>query len=105
LLSLKLETKIDNEGIHYKFFPIRRRWQLITKEQVAEFTVNKKFRLLAGRIGYHQNRFQNMRSCKISGGKHLSLKLKSGEKLLLGTQNLEGMEWAMKKLMFQTEII
>jgi len=106
LLSMKLEVKIDHEGIHYRFVPIKPKWQLITKDQIAEYKLVPRFKLFqSGGVGHHRNRLTKTRSFRIQGGKHLYLRLHNGEKLLLGTQNLEGIEWAMKRLMTINEPI
>lgn len=106
LLSLKLELRIDEQGIHYRFVPVKNKWQLITKEEIAEYHLEKRFRLLdtAG-FGHHRNRLSRTRSFRIRGGNHLSLKFRNGQKLLLGTQNLSEIEWAMKRLMTINEMI
>jgi hypothetical protein len=106
ILLTKLEMKIDHEGIHYRFVPIKQKWQLITKDQIAEYKLVQRFKLFqSGGFGHHRNRLTKTRSFRIQGGKHLYLRLHNGEKLLLGTQNLEGIDWAMKKLMTINEPI
>src|SRR5688572_29132153 len=44
ILSIKLEVKIDDQGIHYRFRPIKWRWQLISKEEIETFSLENKFR-------------------------------------------------------------
>lgn len=106
LLSLKMEMRIDDEGIHYRFVPIKNKWQLITKGEIAEYHYEKRFRFIdAPGFGHHRNRLSKTRSFRIRGGNHLSLKFHDGQKLLLGTQNLSGIEWAMKRLMNKNEVI
>ncbi len=100
LLVMKLEVRIDQEGVRYRFVPIKNQWQLIRKDQISEYRLENKVKLFqTGRHGYHRNVFTKTRSFRIRGARHLYLKLHTGEKFLLGTQNLTGMEWAMKKLM------
>jgi hypothetical protein len=105
LLSLKLELRIDKEGIHYRFVPIKNNWQVVKKEEIADYSLEKRFRFLdtAG-FGHHRNRLAKTRSYRIRGGNHLVLKFHNGEKLLFGTQNLSGIEWAMKRLMSTNEM-
>jgi hypothetical protein len=104
LFSIRLETKIDDTGIHYKFFPILRQWKQITPDQIAEYKLEKRFRFVdAGGIGYHRNRLRNTRAFRISGRKHLFIKTTDNAKILIGTQNPEGIEWAMKRLMNKLE--
>jgi hypothetical protein len=99
LISMKLETRIDEHGIHYRFFPLKPSWRLITPGEIREFTFEKKYKFFdSGKIGHHYNVFKKQRSFKIWGGKHIAITMTEGNRLLLGTQNLEEMEWAMKKL-------
>jgi hypothetical protein len=104
LFSIKLETKIDEVGIHYRFFPILRQWKQITPNQIVEYKFEQRFRFVeAGGIGYHRNRLNNTRAFRISGRKHLYVKTVDNSKIRIGTQNLEGIEWAMKRLMNKPE--
>ncbi len=105
IVNVKLELTIDERGVHYRFPPIKSKWQTITKGQISDFSLEKRFRIFeSGGLGYHRNRLNKTRSMRISGGKHLALKLINGEKFLFGTQNLEGLESAMKKLMNNNEM-
>jgi hypothetical protein len=106
LISFRLDVRIDDSGVHYRVVPIKIKWQTASREQIAKYSVEKKFRLLqSGGFGYHRNRFTRTRSVRIRGGHHLSLLLKNGNKLLLGTQNPDELDKAMKKLISQNELI
>lgn len=106
LISFRLDVRIDDSGVHYKVVPIKMKWQTAGREQILTYSVEKKFRLLqSGGFGYHRNRFTGTRSVRISGSYHLSLMLKNGNKLLLGTQNPDELDKAMKKLISQNELI
>jgi hypothetical protein len=98
--NLKLETRIDSEGIHYRMFPIKRKWRLIVPPLISEYSLEKKYRFFenAG-IGFHRSLLRRTTSFRIWSRTHLSIKLHDGHRILLGTQNPEGMEWAMRKLM------
>jgi hypothetical protein len=99
LLSMKLEVRLDEQGIHYRFIPLKNEWQLIRKDQISEYRFEKGMRLFTtGGVGYHRNVFTKTRSYRIFGSSCLSLKLNSGDKLLLGTRKPGEMEWALKKL-------
>jgi hypothetical protein len=99
LISFRLDVRIDDSGVHYRVVPIKMNWQTAGKEQILNYSIEKKFRLLqAGGFGYHRNRFTGTRSVRIRGGHHLKLLLKNGNTLLLGTQNPGELEMAMKKL-------
>jgi hypothetical protein len=106
LISVRLDVRIDDQGVYYRFAPIKTKWLNVLKEEIAHYSLEKKFRFLqSGGFGYHRNRLTRTWSMRIRGSHHLSLTLKDGRKLLLGTQNLEALEHAMKRLMNPTEII
>jgi hypothetical protein len=104
-LNMRLEVKIDSEGIHYRFFPHKRNWELITKNEIASYEMMRNFGSFtkrkvsrhARRFGYHRNPFNKTRSMRICGRKHLFLQLNNGEKIVIGTQNFEGMSDALQK--------
>lgn len=100
LFSLKLEVRIDEEGIHYRMFPIKWEWRIVVPHEIVEYHFADRYKLLeSGGIGHHRNVFKNTRSFRIWGGKHVAIKFTDGHRLLLGTQDPGGMEWAMRKLM------
>jgi hypothetical protein len=100
LTNLRLEVRIDDGGIHYRMFPVKSRWRLVTPAQIAEYSFANRFKPFeSGGIGHHRNLLKNTRSFRILGGKHLTVKFNDGHRLMLGTQDLTGMEWAMRKLM------
>lgn len=106
VLSSKLEVKVNGQGLHYRFFPITPQWRLITPEAIATYTLEKRFKIFqSGGFGHHRSFLRNMRSYRIRGGQHLSVTLRNGHRLLLGTQDPGGLEWAMKKMMAKNETI
>jgi hypothetical protein len=103
VMNLRLEVKIDQDGIRYRMFPAKWKWRLVSPSEIVEYKFAERFKMFeSGGIGHHRNVLKNMRSFKISGRKHMTIKFKDGHRLLLGTQDLGGMEWAMKKLMNKT---
>jgi hypothetical protein len=104
LTNLRLETKIDGVGIHYRMFPIKSRWRVVKFNEIESYSFANRYKPFeSGGIGHHRNLLKNMRSFRISGGNHIILKYKSGHRLLLGTQDPAGMEWALRKLMNKTK--
>jgi hypothetical protein len=100
MLNLRLEIKIDEQGVHYRMFPVKSKWRLVRPSEIVDYTLAERFKIFeSGGIGHHRNILKNSRSFRISGGKHIAIKFNDGHRLLLGTQNLTGMEWAMRKLM------
>jgi hypothetical protein len=105
-ISVRLDVRIDDQAIYYRFVPIKPKWQSVLKEEISHYSIEKKFRFLqSGGFGYHRNRLTRTWSMRIRGSHHLSLVLKDGRKILLGTQNPEGLERAMKRLANPTEMI
>ena len=106
ILSSRLEVKVDGDNLRYRYFPITPQWQLITRALIDSYSLEKGFRMFrSSGFGHHRSFLLRTRSYRIRGARYLSLKLKNGQTILLGTQNPEGLEWAMKKLMAKTETI
>lgn len=100
MMSLRLEVFIDDEGVHYRMVPVKGKWRIVTPSQISSYTFADRYKLFeSGGIGHHRNILKNTRSFRIFGGKHMTLTLNDGHRLLLGTQDRGGMEWAMRKLM------
>jgi len=100
LLSMKLETRINGDGIQYRFIPNKPRWNTISKTDIAKAEVRRNRNIFAtGVIGYHRNVFRKMVSITISGNAHLWLNLKNNQTLMLGTQRPEELERALKRLL------
>jgi hypothetical protein len=100
MMTLRLEVRIDEDGIHYRMFPVKWEWRVVKPVEIAEYTFADRYKLFeTGGIGHHRNVLKKMRSFRISGGKHITIRFNDGHRLLLGTQDLTGMEWAMRKLM------
>jgi len=102
LFSMKLHVIIDAEGVHYRFFPYEPKWHLIRREEIIDFDVRKKN--IFSRLGYHR-KWLKSKTMNVNGFAHLSLFLINGKKLKLGSNNPEGLKWAMRKLIPKNEII
>lgn len=99
LLTLRLEVKIDAAGIHYRMYPVKQRWRTVSLDQIEKYELKRRYNLFeSAGIGHHRNVIQRSRSFKMWGGKHLRLTLTNGETLMLGTTDLTGLDWAMRKL-------
>lgn len=100
LYSIRLEVYIDDEGIHYSFFPNSKAWKVITKNEIISYDVRHKRNLFEmGGIGYHRNRFKRTRSMTIRGPKHIRFILAGNNKMLIGTQKPEEFDRALKRLL------
>jgi hypothetical protein len=102
LLSRKLELKIGEDGVHYRLFPQQLKWAMISKSEIADFTIERKkfpnFRIR------HAQLTKRQKIMDINGNVLLSLQLKNGQKIRLGSRNPEAVAWAMRKLFSSNEI-
>lgn len=99
LLYSKLQLRIDEVGVHYKFFPGVWKWKTITKTEIESFELSAMksfFEKLE--IGYHRNLLTQSSRMNITGKKFLRLKLKDGRKMKIGSEHPEEMERALKHL-------
>lgn len=99
---MKLHVIIDEAGVHYRFVPNEPKWSTVTREEIIDFAIEKK-NLFNG-FGHHRQWFIHTKTMNLNGKVLLSLRLKNGKKIKLGSQNPEGLEWAMKKLIPQPEM-
>lgn len=102
----KLEVKIDNEGVHYRFVPYKFKWSMISRAEISTYDIKKSNSFLGiCHMGYHRNALNNSRSMNLYGNKSLFLTLRNKRKLFIGTTNAEGAELAMRKLFNSNEMI
>jgi len=99
LLYSKLQLRIDDVGIHYKFFPGVWKWKTITKTEIESFEFSAMKSIFEKlECGYRRNLFTHSIRMNITGKKFLRMKLKDGSKIKIGSENPEEMEWALKRL-------
>lgn len=104
ITNMKLKTKINHEGIWVAFPPLMRKWKRISPEEIEKYEM-RTFRAKREYGGYGiKRRRRSGRALIIAGNTGLQLYFKSGKKLLIGTQQKQAIEYAMKKFM-QTEKI
>lgn len=92
---LRLDTKVDAEGVHYRFFPFQlnyklKKWDEIEKANVREYKPIYEYGGWGIR-GWGKDKARN-----VSGNIGLQLELKNGDRLLIGTQKGEEMEKVVK---------
>ena len=100
IFFFKLKTRIDEKGIHYQFFPIHFsfktiQWNEIEKAHVRNYDAITEF----GGWGFKGGMFWNKKNGKainVSGDIGIQLKLKTGKKLLIGTQKKEDASRVLK---------
>ncbi len=84
--ALRLETQIDEQGVHYRFSPFHSSKRLIKWEEIAEINVRTYSPILEyGGWGYRIS-FGKGKAYNVKGNKGIQLLLKNGKKLLIGTQ-------------------
>jgi len=87
LVNLELETKIDNEGIHYRFKPFVWNWQVIKPGDLSSTKVVTYNPILDyGGWGYRIGFFGKGKALNVRGNKGIQILKKNGNKLMLGTQ-------------------
>lgn len=102
ILVLRLETKIRNTGIYFRFKPLQFREKHIRPEDINSFEVRKYKPILEyGGWGYRTGRIKSGKAYNVSGNIGLQLYLKNGKKLLIGTKKPLEIEKAMKVMLAQ----
>jgi hypothetical protein len=85
-LVMNLKTRIDNNGIRYRLFPLQLREHIITWDEVAHWEVRKYSPLWEyGGWGLRYS-FKHGEAINVSGDRGLQLVLKNKKKILIGTQ-------------------
>ncbi len=95
-LFLRLDTKVDAEGVHYRFFSFQinyklKKWDEIEKAYVRQYKPIYEYGGWGIR-GWGKDKARN-----VSGNMGLQLELKNGDRLLIGTQKGEEMEKAVEE--------
>ncbi len=95
--QLTLETKVDRNGVHYRFFPIIPSWKTISRGDIQYWDVKKYFVL-----GYGIRFSWGITTLNVGGNRGLTLHCATHKKLRLGTQKPEELTQAMTAL-FNTD--
>lgn len=101
LLIMKLEVWIDQDGIHYRYFPLIWNDKLISKAEIQRYEIRKYSAVLdyGGRgirlgIGRKWGK-----AFIVSGNTGLQLYLTNGKKVLFGTQRSQAIMYAIEEMM------
>ncbi|EDP69448.1 hypothetical protein FBALC1_05133 [Flavobacteriales bacterium ALC-1] len=93
IFIFKLKSRIDEIGIHYKFFPFHFSskvipWHEINKAYIRKYDAISEYGGwgLKGGLFFKKN---NGKAISVSGDIGIQLELKNGKKLLIGTQKQE----------------
>lgn len=85
LVLLRLETRLDQTGAHYRLFPLQWRWQVRPWPELTSAYV-RSYDPLGEYGGWGLKGSSNHRALNIAGSHGLQLELHNGKRLLLGTQ-------------------
>ena len=88
IFFFKLITRIDEKGIHYRFFPFHRKFRTIQWSDIAAVYVRKYDAISEyGGWGFKGGfRKKKGRAINVKGDIRIQLELKSFKKILIGTQ-------------------
>jgi hypothetical protein len=97
---LQLRTRIDEEGIFIRFFPIHRKyksylWTSICKAYIREYKPIREYGGWGLRLGAYN----------VSGNKGLQLEFKNGDKLLIGTNKPDELNAVIQQLINKNIIV
>lgn len=96
-IFLTLHTRIDRNGVTYRFAPIHRKERLIKWSSIKVAYV-RKYKPIAEYGGWGFRKGRSGRAYNTSGNMGLQLQLSDGKRVLLGTQNPKDLKSALDKL-------
>jgi hypothetical protein len=91
----RLEIVVNEEGVHYKWYPFQRKFRIIRRTDISNFYVRngpifKRGISLVPGYGW---------AYSASGGKGIQFELKSSRKVFLGSQRVSAFRSAVESLM------
>jgi len=103
ILSMRLETYIDADGIQYRFFPVhfynkRIAWSDVDKVYIRKYNAIVEY----GGWGIRYGIFGKGNAYNMSGNMGLQLVFKNGKKLLFGTQRSDDLDRVIDQLGVKT---
>lgn len=101
----KLDIRIANDGVHFRFFPTQIKWRLIQRDEIESYELKKLQWYDTGRLGRLKSRLSGRKVYKTFGSSVVLIKLRSGEQIMLGTGNPEGIGWALKRMLNKQETL
>ncbi len=102
IFSLTLNTRIDKNGIFYRFSPVHRKDRWIKWSEIKDVYV-RKYRPIKEYGGWGFRIGRSGKALNTSGNMGLQIKFKDGKKLLLGTHKPEELERVLAKMDIQME--
>ncbi len=102
-LSAKLEVWIDEDGIHYRFWPLIFKERLISIHEINRYEI-RQYRPIVDYGGWGMKKsFKWGRAYNISGNIGLQLYLNNNKKVLFGTQRQQAILHAMDTIMAEKQ--
>lgn len=102
VLNITLRTKICKDGIYVKMFPFHAKFKVYHKESLAEAYV-RKYQPVKEYGGWGlRYGFKNGIAFNVSGNMGLQLELKSGKKILIGSNKPKELEHALTQFWNQS---
>jgi len=97
--SIKLLTNVDQDGIHYKFTILQRKFKTIKPEEISTYEIRKYNALTEyGGYGIRLGRGHRGKAFNVGGNMGMQFVFKNGKKFLLGTHQPEAFKRAVEKL-------
>ncbi len=107
IFFFKLYTRIDEKGIHYRFFPFHLKYKLILWKEISSCYIRKYDALTEyGGWGFKGGALwkkANGKAINVSGDIGIQMELSNGKKLLIGTQKESEANQVIKTYFSQIE--
>lgn len=97
IFLLRLETRVDREGIHYRMWPFHRQFRQIRPGEVVRWEV-RKYRPVRDYGGWGIRYGLKGVAYNMSGNMGVWFEMRKGKKLLIGTLKPEELRSAMGKV-------
>ncbi|GAA4376011.1 hypothetical protein GCM10023186_09410 [Hymenobacter koreensis] len=97
LLTLRLEIRLDETGVHYRLAPLHRSWRHKAWAEISRVQV-RSYDPLGEYGGWGLKGTSRNRALNIAGSEGLQLELRDGTRLLLGTQRPAELRQALATL-------
>lgn len=99
ILMIKLETKINQQGIYVKFYPFHLKFKFINWNEIDRVFIREYSPITEyGGWGLRISLSGNGKAYNVSGNKGLQIVFKNGNKLLIGTNKQEELNLIVNQL-------
>ena len=101
--SLRLITEVRKDGIHLRFFPFHRKFQIYSYDEIESYTV-REYKSIREFGGWGIRYGLGGKAYNVYGKKGIQLVFKNKKKLLIGTQKPKEFREAISKATSQKTI-